>query len=122
MNDDVEWPPEPPPAKLHRPWRALIALAEVVVAAVAVWFAFRCWDAGVKTLTVNLSDGTTLTSTRYLGNWMAGAIGLGTLAAILLVEAVREVLLAVRARHRKKRKKQDGDETIEDYVAHLNEA
>ncbi|HVV11086.1 hypothetical protein [Amycolatopsis sp.] len=119
--NDVQLPQQPP-AKLHRPWRALIAVVELILAAVAVWFAFRCWHAGVKTLTVNLSDGTVLTSTRYLGNWMAAAIGLGALAAILLVEAVREVLLAIRAKHRRKRKKQPTDETIEDYVAHLNEA
>ncbi|NKQ58387.1 hypothetical protein HFP15_36600 [Amycolatopsis sp. K13G38] len=114
MNDE--------PPKLHRPWRALVALGEVVLAAVALWAAFRFWDSGVKTLTVNLTDGTVLTSTRYLGSWMAGAIGLGTLTAILLVDAVREVLLAVRAKHRRKRRDAEPEGTIEDYVAHLNEA
>ncbi|HVW43023.1 MAG TPA: hypothetical protein VHC18_16910 [Amycolatopsis sp.] len=110
------------PAKLHQPWRALVALAEVVLAAVAVWGAFQLWDAGVKTLTVTLTDGTVLTSTRYLGSWMSGAIGLGVVVAILLVDAVREALLAVHAKHRRKRKNGDAEATIEDYVAHLNEA
>ena len=109
------------PAKLHQPWRALVALAEVVLAAVAVWGAFQLWDEGVKTLTVNLSDGTVLTSTRNVGSWTAGAIGLGVVAAILLVDAVREVLLAVRARHRRRRKNEEPEGTIEDYVAHLSE-
>lgn len=110
------------PPKLHRPWRALVALGEVVLAAVALWLAFRFWDVGVKTLTVNLTDGTVLSSTRYVGSWTAGAIGLAVLSAILLVDAVREVLLAVRAKHRRKRRETEPDGTIEDYVAHLNEA
>jgi len=110
------------PARLHQPWRALVALAEVVLAAVAIWGAFQLWDAGVKTLTVTLTDGTVLTSTRYLGNWMSGAIGLGVVAAILLVDALREVLLAMAAKHRTKRRKPGQEGTIEDYVAHLNEA
>jgi hypothetical protein len=105
--------------KLHRPWRALVALAEVIVAAVAVWFAFQLWDLGVKTLTVNLSDGVVLTSTRYVGSWMAGAIGLGLLAALLVVDAVRELLLAVRTKHRRKRGEQDPEGFFE---GHLNEA
>lgn len=105
--------------KLHRPWRALVALAEVVLAAVAVWLAIQLWDLGVKTLTVNLSDGVVLTSTRYLGSWMAAAIGLGLLAALLLVDAVRELLLAVRAKHRVKPREQDPEGFFE---GHLNEA
>ena len=109
------------PAKLHQPWRALVALAEVVLTAVAVWGAFQLWDAGVKTLTVTLSDGAVLTSTRILGSWLSSAIGLGVVAAILLIDAVRQVMLAVRARHRRKPKKAESEGTIEDYVAHLNE-
>ncbi|SFK82997.1 MULTISPECIES: hypothetical protein [Amycolatopsis] len=86
--------------KLHQPRRALVAVVEVVLAAVAVWAAFPVWHHGVKTLTVHLSDGVVLTSTRLLGSWVAGAIGLGLVAALLLVDAVREVLLATRAKHR----------------------
>lgn len=104
---------------LHRPWRALVALVEVVLAAVAIWFAFPVWHIGVKTLTVHLSDGTVLTSTRYVGSWMAAAIGLGLLSALLLVDAVRELLLAIRAKHRVKRREQDPEGFFE---GHLNEA
>lgn len=105
--------------KLHRPWRALVALVEVVLAGVAIWLAFPVWHAGVKTLTVNLSDGVVLTSTRYIGSWMAAAVGLGLLAALLLVDAGREVLLAVRAKHRVKPHEQDPEGFFE---GHLNEA
>jgi hypothetical protein len=45
-------------------------------------------------------DGAVLESHRYFGGLLAAAVGLGTLAAILLVDAVRQVSLAVRARHR----------------------
>jgi hypothetical protein len=86
---------------LHRPARAFVAVGEVVFAAVAVWLAFICWPDGILRITTTLTDGTQLTSTRYVGSWIAGAIGLGLLAALLLVDAVRQLLLAVRARHRK---------------------
>lgn len=105
--------------KLHRPWRALVALAEVILAAVAVWLAFQLWDLGVKTLTVNLSDGVVLTSTHYIGSWMTGAIGLGLLAALLLVDAIRELLLAVRTKHRREPAGQNPEGFFE---GHLNEA
>ncbi|MTD56733.1 hypothetical protein [Amycolatopsis pithecellobii] len=105
--------------KLHRPWRSWVAVAEVLLAGVAIWLAFPVWDLGVKTLTVQLSDGAVLTSTRYIGSWMAGAIGLGLLSALLLVDAVRELLLAVRARHRPKHRERDSEGFFE---GHLNEA
>lgn len=91
------------PARLHRPWRWLIAVVEVVLVVLAVLVAFRFWSLGVRTLTVTLSNGMVLTSTRFIGSWMAGAIGLGAVAAILLVDALRQVLLAVRIKHRRRR-------------------
>lgn len=110
----VEW--QSPPrerGRLHRPRRAIIAGVEAVVAAAAVWFAFVCWPKGVHTISMTLNDGTVLTSTRYVGSWMAAAIGLGTLAALLLLDAARETLLAVRAPHRSRRKP-GKDETLEE--------
>ncbi|GAB3586436.1 hypothetical protein GCM10027445_65210 [Amycolatopsis endophytica] len=106
-------------ARLHQPWRALVALAELVLAAVAVWAAFRLWDSGVHTMTVTLTDGTVLTSTRWIGSWLAGAIGVGTVAAVLVVDAVREVLLAVRVRRRRKARDEDD---FGYFAGHLNQA
>lgn len=88
------------PSRLHQPWRGLVGGAEVVAAALALWGAFALWGPGVRTLTMTLSDNTVLVSTRYVGSWMAGAIALGAIAVLLLVDAVREVLLAVRVRRR----------------------
>jgi hypothetical protein len=97
------WPTEEPGnlAPLHRPRRAFVALAEVVVAGVVLWLMFLLWDAGSATLTTTLTDGTQLVSTRNFGGRIAGAIGLGVVAALLLVDAVRQLLLATRPRRKK---------------------
>jgi hypothetical protein len=97
------WPPEEPSEfrPLHRPFRVFVALGELVFMALAIWLAFVCWHQGTITVTTTLTDGKRLISERYLGSWIAGAIGLGVLAAVLLVDAGRELLLAVRARHRR---------------------
>jgi hypothetical protein len=104
------WPTEDPGdlAPLHRPRRAFVALAEVVVAAVIVWLAFLCWKASSVTLTTTLTDGTRLISTRDFGGRIAGAIGLGVLAALLIVDAVRQLLLATRVRPKKAKRRSTG--------------
>ena len=92
----------PPPTEtggLNRPWRALIAVLEVVLAGGAVWAAFLAWPRGIVTISMTV-DGTLLESTRFSGNWLAAAIGLGTLAALLVLDAIRQTVLAVRARPR----------------------
>ncbi|WP_037308466.1 hypothetical protein [Amycolatopsis orientalis] len=96
------WPPEDdrPAARLHKPLRALVGAAELILAALAVWGVFACWKAGVVPVRITYGD-TTLESQRYFGGPLAGAIGLGTLAAILVVDAIRQFLLAVRTRRRK---------------------
>lgn len=100
------WPAEPPPPseRLHQPWRALVALVELGLAGLAFWTATLCWSNVVIPVVLRLADGTELTSTRYEGDWAAGAIGLGALACLLLVDAVRQLLLAVRTRRRPSRK------------------
>jgi hypothetical protein len=80
------------------PWRALVALGELVVAAVAVWFAFDVWPRGIAKIVENYGNGIVLESTRWSGSWISLAIVLGTVAGVLVLDAVRQVLLAVRAR------------------------
>ncbi|WP_211225490.1 hypothetical protein [Amycolatopsis nigrescens] len=96
--------------RLHRPWRAMIAVVELVLAGLAVWAAFACWGNAVDDVVTRLSDGTELTSTRYEGDLIGAAIGLVTLALLLLVDAVRELLLAFYARHRRPRKEEEEGE------------
>ncbi|MCT2585658.1 hypothetical protein [Actinophytocola gossypii] len=102
--EELVAPPPTEPARLHRPARAAVALAELLAAAglvaAAVWWA---WPNGFATIVTVARDGTELTSERTSGNWLAAAIGLGALAALLLVDAVRQVVLAVRTRPRPRR-------------------
>ncbi len=96
--DELVPPPPTEQARLNKPARALVALAELVAAAVAVWFAFDLWPRGIAPIVERYPNGIVLESTRWVGSWMALAILLGTVAAVLVVDAVRQVLLAVRAR------------------------
>jgi hypothetical protein len=90
---------------LHEPWRALVALAELLVAGGAIWLAFWCWSHSAVTVTTVLGDGTRLDSTDYVGHWQAAAIALGTVAAALVLDEVRQIVLAVRVRPRRAKSK-----------------
>lgn len=116
-------PASSPAGALHRPWRLVTAGCEVLVAAAAVWCAIRIWSLGATTLILTLSDGTRLASQRLFGSWLAGAIGLGLLAAILLIDAVREVLLGVEVKRRRRGKGPAVEEVtgdLDDQLTHLN--
>lgn len=89
------------PGRLHQPWRALVAAGELIVAAAAVIVGIACWRHGVTTMVTPLSGGQPpLRSTIFYGDWMAGGIGLVTVAALLVLDAIRETALAVRTRSR----------------------
>lgn len=105
--EELVAPPPTEQGRLNKPWRALVALAELVVAGVAVWFAFVLWPHGVATIVERLSNGMVLESTRWVGSYMAGAIGLGTLAALLVVDAVRQLVLALRARPKRRKAEEE---------------
>jgi hypothetical protein len=90
--------PPPTDGSLHKPWRALVALGELLVAGGAIWLAFWCWSYSRVRVTTVLSDGTRLDSTNYTGHWQAAAIVLGTVAAVLVLDALRQLVLAVRVR------------------------
>lgn len=93
--------PEAPPAPrrgLNQPWRALVALGELIAAALVLWAAYWLWSKSTEPVTLVLRDGTRLESTRSLGHWMAAAIGLGTVCGVLVLDALRQIVLAIRAR------------------------
>jgi len=75
-----------------------------VFAAVAVWVAFWLWPHGVVTIDVPTEQGKNLVATRLYGQWPAISILLGTIAAVLALDVIRQTVLAVRARPRKQRK------------------
>lgn len=101
MSDTTVTAPDTSGARLNQPWRAALAAGEIVVAALLVFAAVRLWRVGVTTLVTPLGQGRSpLVATIFYGNWMLYAILLVTAAAILALDAIREVVLAVRTRTR----------------------
>ncbi|MEU4444325.1 hypothetical protein AB0K14_18720 [Actinosynnema sp. NPDC050801] len=96
--------PEPEPGPdaptLHQPKRAFIAVGEVVLIALLVAAAVWCWNRGVVHYSYPVPDRPPLESTRFKGNWIGASVGLVTIAGVLLLDAVRQTLLAVRTRGR----------------------
>jgi len=84
--------------RLNQPMRAVVAVVELLVAAALVWLAVRMWPQSIAVITDKAEDGTPLISSRYFGNWAAGAIGVGTVAALLVLDAIRQLILGMRAR------------------------
>jgi hypothetical protein len=108
QTSEQHMPEQPPTGRptsghpgLNQPWRGLVAVGEVVVAVVAVVFGVVCWHNGITTMVTPLGNGQPpLVSTIFLGNWMAAGIGLVVVAAFLVLDALRQTLLAVRTRRR----------------------
>jgi hypothetical protein len=96
--EELVAPPPTEPGRLNKPWRAFVALGELVVAAVAVWFAFVVWPHGIAKVVEHYPNNITLESTRWVGSWMSLAILLGAVGTLLVLDALRQVILAVRAR------------------------
>lgn len=106
-------PPAPPATtrgqdRLHQPLRLVVAVVELLLAAVAGWAATRCWDLAVAPLTVRSDDGATLVSRVYEGNWVGLAFLLAAVAGVLLVDAARQSVLGVRTRRRRRRRASRG--------------
>ncbi|MEU3648228.1 hypothetical protein AB0E59_32950 [Lentzea sp. NPDC034063] len=103
-SDTVVAEPEAAPPvgpSLHQPKRWLIAAGEVVAIVVLVIVAVWAWNRGVVRLEYPIDGREPLISTRYHGNWLGTAAGALTLAVVFLLDAVRQVLLAVRTRPQK---------------------
>ncbi|MCS7482991.1 hypothetical protein ACFFQW_38595 [Umezawaea endophytica] len=86
---------------LHQPRRGLIAVVEVVLVVLLAFAAHWCWQRGIQTFSYPVEGRPPLVSTRYHGNWIGGSIVLATVAGILLLDAIRQTLLAVRTRDRR---------------------
>lgn len=101
---EPELPALPPVrARLNQPRRGFVAAAEVLVAAGLIWLAFLLWPQGIATISQVLDDGRPpYVSHRYFGNWMTLSIFCGIIAAVLVLDAVRQLVLATRARPRGK--------------------
>ncbi|GAA2329662.1 hypothetical protein GCM10009854_00570 [Saccharopolyspora halophila] len=71
---------------------------ELVVAIALTLFAFWAWQRGVITVHLPGPDGAREVVTRSLGSWLTGAVGAVTLAGLLLIDAIRQLVLAVKTR------------------------
>lgn len=88
-------PTSPPELRrgLNQPWRAVVAVAEVLVAAGAAVLAVVVWRGGVDSLDV----GAPVPVTKFDGGQIALSVLLGGAAVVLVIDAIRQVMLAVNA-------------------------
>ncbi|MFC5285945.1 hypothetical protein ACFPM7_02685 [Actinokineospora guangxiensis] len=91
----LTWPE--PTTPLHQPRRWIFAAVAVVVAAGCTVLALWLWDRGVVE-TAPLPDRPDLRFAEYAGDLVALSVAAGALAAIALLEAVRNAVLATRKR------------------------
>ncbi len=83
-----------PRAGLAQPWRAMVAAAELVFVAALVVAAWWCWDRSQLAVEVSGATGGPMHSVRIFGDWAALGIAAPTLAAVLFVDAMRQLMLA----------------------------
>ncbi|GLZ38207.1 hypothetical protein [Actinokineospora sp. NBRC 105648] len=92
------WPA--PAGAVNQPRRALLAAGEVVVAALLVWLAVWLYGRGIQPLS-RVEARPDLDFEHYAGNWVGGAVAAATVAGLLLLDALRQLVLAVRTGSRK---------------------
>ncbi|WP_436492565.1 hypothetical protein [Actinokineospora sp. HUAS TT18] len=96
-NTDLAWPARE--GSVNQPRRALVAVAEVVAAGLLGWLAVWLWGQGVDVVGV-VRDRPELVVDRFQGQWIGASIAVGALGLILVLDALRQLVLAVRSRSR----------------------
>lgn len=81
-------------ARLNQPWRAAAAGVEFVIAVVLLAVAWWAWGRGTVTIYLPGPQGAVDVVTRSIGSWLAAAVGSVTLAGLLLLDGIRQVVLA----------------------------
>ncbi|QIZ34910.1 hypothetical protein [Saccharopolyspora sp. ASAGF58] len=87
-------------AGLNQPWRAAVAGIELVVAVVLLLVGWWAWQRGTVTIYLPGPQGAVDVVTRSIGSWLGTSVGAVTLAGLLLLDAIRQLVLASRARCR----------------------
>lgn len=95
LDGDAE--PERSGGRLNQPWRAAVAGLELVAAVALALLAWWAWDQGTVTIYLPGPGGAVDVVTRTLGNWLSGAVVAATFAGLLLIDALRQAALAIRA-------------------------
>ncbi|MFR9731426.1 hypothetical protein ACL03H_19545 [Saccharopolyspora sp. MS10] len=93
LSENAADAPEPR-AGLAQPWRAAVAAAEVVLVVALLAAAWWCWNRAQVRVDVPGATGLPMSSTRWSGSWVALAVAAPTLGGLLLVDAVRQLVLA----------------------------
>lgn len=83
-----------PRGGLAQPWRAAVAAAELVLVVALAMVAWWCWGRSQLAVEVSGATGAPMRSIRIFGDWAALSIAAPTLAAVLFVDAVRQLMLA----------------------------
>ncbi|RKT84944.1 hypothetical protein SAMN05421805_101136 [Saccharopolyspora antimicrobica] len=89
-----------PRGVVHKPWRAAVAGIELVLVVALVVAGWWAWQQGTVPIHLPGPQGAIDVVTRSVGSWQASALGAMTLGGLLLLDAIRQVALAVRARRR----------------------
>jgi hypothetical protein len=89
---------QPAEPRLNQPVRAAVAAAEVLLAVALVLLAVWAWGNAPMPVPLPPSDNPAIpqATSSTDGRWMAGAVGSVVAAGLLVLDAVRQTLLAVR--------------------------
>jgi hypothetical protein len=92
-----------PPAPIHQPARGLVALVEIVLAVALCLAAAWAWRSASIPYELPTSENPAVPRTvdRWSGPWVAAAFGLATLAGGLMIDAARQLMLAIRVSQRR---------------------
>ncbi|MBM7770471.1 hypothetical protein JOD54_000675 [Actinokineospora baliensis] len=91
------WPAPTESGGLNQPRRGWVAAGELVLVGLLVWACLWCYDRGTVPLS-RVAERPELDFQHYAGNWIGLAIAAATAAAVLLLDAGRQLVLAVRTR------------------------
>lgn len=93
--------------RVNQPWRAAVAGVEWVVAVGLLFAAWWLWGKGFVHIELPGLYGTTDVVTRLIGSWLAMSILSGAVAGLLLLDSVRQLMLAWAVRGQRARRKSD---------------
>lgn len=86
--------------RLNQPWRAAVAGVECVLAVALVLFAVWSWSAGKVPIALPSQGGGEVV-TRFVGSWLALSIAACVAAGLLVLDAIRQLVLAVKVGRRR---------------------
>ncbi|MEB3370316.1 hypothetical protein [Saccharopolyspora mangrovi] len=95
LDGDAE--PERAGGRLNQPWRAAVAGIELGASVALVLLAWWAWSRGMVTIYLPGPRGAVDVVTRSIGSWLTGSVIEATLAGLLLIDALRQVVLSIRA-------------------------